>query len=56
MPVYLFGAFVIVKANDAQEARRLAEEASQDVELTYPERARVSLDDGVAEPLEDEDF
>jgi hypothetical protein len=55
-PVYEFHAFVIVRASDGAEAQRLAEKATEEVQLSNPDRARASLDDGSPTELEAEDF
>jgi hypothetical protein len=55
-PVYEFHAFVIVQASDGAEAQRIAEKATEDVQLSNPDRARASLDDGSPAQLEAEDF
>lgn len=55
-PVYEFQAFLIVRAPDGAEAYRIAEKASEEVQLSNPDRARASLDDGPPAELEAEDF
>lgn len=55
-PVYEFHAFVVVRASDGAEAQRMAEKATEEVQLSNPDRARVSLDDGSPVELEAEDF
>lgn len=55
-PVYEFHAFVIVRASDGAEAQRIAEKATEEVQLSNPDRARASLDDGSPTELEAEDF
>jgi len=56
MPVFEFSAYVVVKANDAKEARLLAEKATEEVQLANEGCARAVLDDGASTPLDDEDF
>jgi hypothetical protein len=55
-PVYEFHAFVIVRASDSAEAQRIAEKATEELQLSNPDRARGSLDDGPPAELEAEDF
>jgi hypothetical protein len=55
-PIYEFHAFVVVKATDGAQAQRIAEKATEEVELSNPDRARASLDDGSPAELEAEDF
>ena len=55
-PVYEFHAFVVVRASDGAEAQRIAEKATEEVQLSNPDRARVSLDDGSSTELEAEEF
>jgi hypothetical protein len=54
--VYEFHGFLIVRAPDPGEARRIAEKVIEEVELSNPERARASLDDGPPAELEAEEF
>jgi hypothetical protein len=54
--VYEFHAFVIVRAADPGDAQRIAEKVTEEVELSNPDRARASLDDGSPAELEAEDF
>ena len=55
-PIYEFHAFLIVRASDGAEAQRIAEKAAEDVQLSDPDRARASLDDGPPAELAEEDF
>jgi hypothetical protein len=55
-PIYEFHAFVVVKATDGAQAQPIAEKATEEVQLSNPDRARGSLDDGSPAELEAEDF
>jgi hypothetical protein len=55
-PVFEFAAFVLVKADNASQAQRIAEKTTEEVETSNPSRARAALDDGPPVELEEEDF